>query len=68
MTIPDWLNNMAEKNSINFAQTLQKALMEKLHIHNILRCFEIAITERSYLLNGNSFKCCCRSSLEHHSG
>jgi len=32
LTIPDWLNNMAEKNSINFSQTLQKALMEKLHI------------------------------------
>ena len=32
LTIPDWLNNLAEKNSINFSQTLQKALMEKLHI------------------------------------
>lgn len=32
LTIPDWLNSMAEKNSINFSQTLQKALMEKLHI------------------------------------
>ena len=32
LTITDWINNMAEKNSINFSQTLQKALMEKLHI------------------------------------
>lgn len=32
LTIPDWLNSMAEKNGINFSQTLQKALMEKLHI------------------------------------
>ncbi|HEY5556722.1 type II toxin-antitoxin system HicB family antitoxin [Acetobacterium sp.] len=32
LTIPDWLNVMAEKNSINFSQTLQNALMEKLHI------------------------------------
>lgn len=32
LTIPDWLNNMAEKDCVNFSQTLQKALMEKLHI------------------------------------
>ncbi len=32
VTIPAWLNDMAEKNNINFSQVLQNALMNVLHI------------------------------------
>lgn len=30
LTIPEWLNTIAEKNNINFSATLQAALIEKL--------------------------------------
>ena len=32
LTIPNWLNNLADENNINFSQTLQEALKEKLNI------------------------------------
>lgn len=32
LTIPNWLNTMAEKNNINFSNVLQNALIEKLNI------------------------------------
>lgn len=32
LTIPSWLNTLAEKNNINFSQVLQEALKEKLGI------------------------------------
>lgn len=32
LTIPNWLNTMAEKSDINFSAVLQEALMEKLHL------------------------------------
>ena len=32
LTIPEWLNDRAEKASINFSQTLQEALCQKLGI------------------------------------
>lgn len=32
LTIPKWLNAIAEKNKINFSQVLQAALKEKLNI------------------------------------
>ena len=32
LTIPSWLNDIAEKNNINFSGILQDALMEKLEI------------------------------------
>ena len=32
LTIPEWLNCLAEKNNINFSQVLQEALKEKLNI------------------------------------
>ncbi|NLJ70975.1 MAG: type II toxin-antitoxin system HicB family antitoxin [Clostridiaceae bacterium] len=32
LTIPAWLNTMAEKENINFSQTLQEALKEKLNV------------------------------------
>lgn len=32
LTIPEWLNVIAEKEKINFSQTLQEALIEKLHL------------------------------------
>jgi len=32
LTIPSWLNEMAESNHINFSKVLQEALMEKLEI------------------------------------
>ena len=34
LTIPTWLNTIAEKNDINFSQLLQKALKEELKINN----------------------------------
>ncbi len=34
LTIPAWLNDMAEKNGVNFSQILQRALKEELHITN----------------------------------
>lgn len=30
LTIPEWMNTIAEEKNINFSQTLQKALLEKL--------------------------------------
>ena len=32
LTLPEWLNYLAEKNNINFSQLLQEALKEKLGI------------------------------------
>lgn len=32
LTIPSWLNNLALENNINFSQTLQEALINKLHL------------------------------------
>ena len=32
LTIPEWLNEMALKENINFSQTLQTARMEQLHV------------------------------------
>lgn len=34
LTIPTWLNTLAEKNDINFSQLLQKALKNELNIKN----------------------------------
>ncbi len=34
LSIPTWLNTLAEKREINFSQLLQKALKEELNIHN----------------------------------
>ena len=34
LTIPSWLNTIAEKNDINFSQLLQKALKKELKIEN----------------------------------
>ena len=34
LTIPTWLNTIAEKHNINFSQLLQKALKEELNINN----------------------------------
>lgn len=35
LSIPAWLNTIAEKENINFSQLLQKALMDTLKIDNI---------------------------------
>lgn len=35
LSIPAWLNTIAENNNINFSQLLQSALMEKLNIDKI---------------------------------
>lgn len=34
LTIPQWLNDLAEENHVNFSGILQEALKEKLHINN----------------------------------
>jgi len=34
LTIPKWLNDMAESQNINFSKTLQNALTEKLNVSN----------------------------------
>lgn len=34
LSIPTWLNTIAEKNDINFSQLLQKALKKELNIDN----------------------------------
>lgn len=34
LSIPAWLNTIAEKENVNFSQLLQKALMETLHVDN----------------------------------
>ncbi|MBR1530242.1 MAG: toxin-antitoxin system, antitoxin component, HicB domain protein [Oscillospiraceae bacterium] len=33
LTIPNWLNIMAERAGVNFSAVLQEALLEKLNIH-----------------------------------
>lgn len=35
LSIPAWLNTMAEKENINFSQVLQKSLMEILNVDNL---------------------------------
>ena len=35
LSIPSWLNAVAEKENINFSQVLQKALMDILQVDNI---------------------------------
>ena len=30
LTIPEWMNTLAEEKNINFSKTLQEALLEKL--------------------------------------
>ena len=35
LSIPAWLNTIAEKEGVNFSQLLQKALIETLNIDNI---------------------------------
>jgi predicted RNase H-like HicB family nuclease len=32
LSIPAWLNDLAEQNAINFSQVLQESLKEKLHV------------------------------------
>jgi predicted RNase H-like HicB family nuclease len=32
LTIPEWLNNMAMRENVNFSNVLQNALIEQLHI------------------------------------
>lgn len=32
LTIPKWINDLAEENNINFSQVLQEALKERLNI------------------------------------
>jgi len=34
LTIPSWLNNLAEKNNVNFSNVLQNALKECLNLNN----------------------------------
>ncbi len=34
LTIPTWLNTIAEKNNVNFSAVLQAALIEKLGLNN----------------------------------
>ena len=32
VTLPSWLNDLAEKNGVNFSQVLQESLKERLHV------------------------------------
>lgn len=34
LTIPSWLNNLAEQNNVNFSNILQNALMDYLNVNN----------------------------------
>lgn len=34
LTIPNWLNTIAERSNVNFSQVLQEALTEKLGLNN----------------------------------
>lgn len=34
VTLPSWLNDLAEKNGVNFSQVLQESLKERLHVSN----------------------------------
>jgi len=34
LTLPSWLNTLAEREGVNFSQTLQRALKEELKIAN----------------------------------
>lgn len=37
LSIPAWLNTMAEKENVNFSQILQKALMDTLNVNKLKR-------------------------------
>ena len=34
VTLPSWLNDLAERNGVNFSQVLQESLKERLHVSN----------------------------------
>ncbi len=34
LTIPSWLNNLAERNNVNFSNVLQNALIDILNVNN----------------------------------
>jgi len=34
LTIPSWLNELAEQNNVNFSNVLQNALKEYLNVNN----------------------------------
>lgn len=34
LTIPSWLNSLAEQNNVNFSNVLQNALIERLNVNN----------------------------------
>lgn len=34
VTLPSWLNDLAERNGMNFSQVLQESLKERLHVSN----------------------------------
>lgn len=34
VTLPSWLNDLAEKNGVNFSQVLQEGLKERLQVNN----------------------------------
>lgn len=34
VTLPSWLNDLAEKNGVNFSQVLQESLKERLNVSN----------------------------------
>ena len=34
LTIPSWLNNLAEQNNVNFSNVLQNALKDYLNVNN----------------------------------
>ena len=36
LTIPEWMNTIAEEKNINFSQTLQEALLEKLEAWQVV--------------------------------
>ncbi|MDP2815595.1 MAG: methionine adenosyltransferase domain-containing protein [Rectinemataceae bacterium] len=33
VTIPAWLNDLAEESGVNFSQVLKSALKQQLHLH-----------------------------------
>ena len=42
VTLPSWLNDLAERNGVNFSQVLQESLKERLHVRIRYRAVENA--------------------------
>mgnify|MGYP001148608899 CR=1 FL=1 len=52
VTLPSWLNDLAERNGVNFSQVLQESLKERLHVATGERIRYRAVENAAFWLPG----------------